>query len=71
MTGFDAWRSLQRVLIIRIHLQGLDIHVTRIIQLYVHSPYHGLFKGASPPPMHIFQVVARDYILETTVAISM
>ena len=29
-----------------------------------------LFKGASPPPTHIFLVVARDYISETTVAIS-
>ena len=26
-------------------------------------------KGASPPPMHIFLAVARDYISETTVAI--
>ena len=28
-------------------------------------------KGASPPPTLIFLVVARDYISETTVAISM
>ena len=28
-------------------------------------------KGASPPPMHSFGVVARDHISETTVAISM